>query len=155
MQNAATVISHDTEETRAFGEGLGRALRAQDIILLSGELGAGKTVLVEGIARGLGVSHPVSSKSFVLLGEYNGRIKLYHADLYRLTSAEQVEELGLDDYCSDGALVVEWPERAWEMFPGDCLVVRFRIVDEMSRELSLEARGARGNELRSALARGG
>ncbi|HZP26590.1 MAG TPA: tRNA (adenosine(37)-N6)-threonylcarbamoyltransferase complex ATPase subunit type 1 TsaE [Dehalococcoidia bacterium] len=149
---AGALVSGGPEETRRLGERLGAVLRPEDVILLSGELGAGKTVFVEGLARGLGVAHAVSSKSFVLLGEYTGRIKLYHADLYRLESVEQVEELGLDDYCSDGALVVEWPERAWDLFSGDALVVRFSIVDESSRELTLEARGPRGRELAVALA---
>lgn len=145
------LASASPAETRRLGERLASALQPEDVVLLSGELGAGKTVFVEGIARGLGVAHSISSKSFVLLGEYAGRIKLYHADLYRLESPEQVDELGLDDYCRDGALVVEWPERDWGLFPDDVLVVRFLIVDEGSRELTLEARGPRGRELAQAL----
>ena len=147
----AAVRSSSPAETRRWGARLGRSLEAADVVLLSGELGAGKTVFVAGIARGLGVPHGISSKSFVLVGEYQGRIKLHHADLYRLDNWEQAEELGLNDYTLDGALVVEWPERAWELFPSDFLLVRFEIWEERERRLSFEPHGGRAEALAKAL----
>ena len=140
-------------ETRRLGTRLGRLLRAGDVVLLSGELGAGKTVFVQGIARGMGYEGAVSSKSFVLLGEYTGRVKLYHADLYRLEAPEQSEELALEEVCADGALVVEWPERAPGIFPPDHLLVRFAVTGERTRTLTLEACGDRAEELAQALAK--
>ena len=134
-------------ETRKLGERLGRLLRAGDVILLAGELGAGKTTFVQGLARGMGYAGSVSSKSFVLLGEYAGRVKLYHADLYRLESPEQVQELALEEVCSDGALAVEWPERAEGVLPPEHLQVQFEVTGENSRTLRLEARGGRAREL--------
>jgi tRNA threonylcarbamoyladenosine biosynthesis protein TsaE len=139
-------------QTRRLAARLGRLLRPGDVVLLSGELGAGKTVFVQGLARGLGVAEPVSSKSFVLLGEYHGRTVLYHADLYRLEAPEEAEELALSEYCVDGALAVEWPERAPDVFPPDHLSVRFDIGGERTRTLTLEARGPRAAELLSKLA---
>ncbi len=128
--SAPALKSRTPDETRALGERLGRLLRAGDAVLLAGELGAGKTTFVQGVAHGMGFPGAVSSKSFVLLGEYEGDAKLYHADLYRLEYPLQVEELGLDDVCADGALVVEWPERADGMLPPEHLWIEFRITGE-------------------------
>ena len=149
-----TIKSGSPAETRRLGARLGRLLRPGDIVLLSGELGSGKTCLVQGIARGLGVSGPVTSKSFVLLGEYQGRLRLYHADLYRLEEPSQAEELALTEYCAPGALVVEWADRAWEVFPPEHLLVRLEIVGGRERQFTFEARGARYQELADALAKG-
>ena len=138
-------------DTRKLGERLGRLLGAGDVILLAGELGAGKTTFVQGLARGIGYAGSVSSKSFVLLGEYAGRVKLYHADLYRLESPEQVQELALEEVCSDGALAVEWPERAEDVLPPEHLRVEFEVTGEHSRTLRLSASGERAREVLDAL----
>jgi tRNA threonylcarbamoyladenosine biosynthesis protein TsaE len=146
-----TLESKSTEDTRAFGARLGRAVRAGDVILLSGELGAGKTLFVQGMARGLGFEGPVSSKSFVILGEYAGREKLYHADLYRLDDPQQVEELALDEITADGVLAVEWPERADYVLPEGRLLIRFEVTSAETRRLHLEPAGERAAELAKAL----
>src|SRR3990172_7732163 len=105
-------------QTRRIGERIGRMLRAGDVVLLSGELGAGKAVLAQGIAKGLGVTDPVKSSSFVIMNEYEGAgLRLYHADLYRLEDPAQVAELALDELASGGVLVVEWPEQAGGEMP--------------------------------------
>lgn len=145
------ITSDGPEQTRALGERLGRALAEGDVVLLSGELGAGKTVFVQGMARGLGYEGGVSSKSFVLMGEYHGRIKLYHADLYRLDDPQQVEELALEEISSDGALVVEWPERGGGVLPEDALTVHFQIAGEQRRVLRPQPNGARAQALSQAL----
>src|SRR3972149_4836845 len=104
--------------------------------------GRGETVFVQGIARGRGFDGSVSSKSFVLMGEYRGRdCKLYHADLYRLDTPEQAEELAVDEYCADGVLVAEWPERAPHVFPIERLHVRFEVTAERGRRLGGEGGG--------------
>jgi tRNA threonylcarbamoyladenosine biosynthesis protein TsaE len=153
VSQSLSIESGSPAETRRLGARLGRLLRPGDIVLLSGELGSGKTCLVQGIARGLGVSGPVTSKSFVLLGEYQGRLRLYHADLYRLEEPGQAEELALTEYCAPGALVVEWADRAWEVFPPEHLLVRLEIVGARERQFAFEARGARYQELADALAK--
>ncbi|HXG41266.1 MAG TPA: tRNA (adenosine(37)-N6)-threonylcarbamoyltransferase complex ATPase subunit type 1 TsaE [Dehalococcoidia bacterium] len=152
MSGEVVVESRGPAQTRRLGERLARHLQAGDVLLLSGELGAGKTVLVQGLARGLGVKEGVSSKSFVLLGEYEGRLKLYHADLYRLEAPEEAEELALDELCRDGVLVVEWPERAWHVFPPDHLLVRIQVTGARTRRLLLSAAGERSRRLLSAIA---
>ncbi|MEX1194350.1 MAG: tRNA (adenosine(37)-N6)-threonylcarbamoyltransferase complex ATPase subunit type 1 TsaE [Dehalococcoidia bacterium] len=144
--------SSGPEDTRSFGEALGRAAEAGDVVLLSGELGAGKTVFVQGVARGLGFDGQVSSKSFVLLGEYPARLTLYHADLYRLESPEQVEELALDEISDEGMLIVEWPERGDYVLPEERLLLSFEVTSEDTRRISVDAQGERARVLGSALA---
>jgi tRNA threonylcarbamoyladenosine biosynthesis protein TsaE len=143
--------SSSPEETRRLGEALGRAAEAGDAILLSGELGAGKTVFVQGMARGLDFQGPVSSKSFVLLGEYVGRITLFHADLYRLESPAEVEDLALEEISRDGVLVVEWPERGDVVLPGERLTLHFEVRGPETRRITAEATGARAQALAEAL----
>lgn len=146
-----TLASNSPDDTRALGARLGPALQAGDVVLLSGELGAGKTHFVQGMARGLGFEGNVSSKSFVIMGEYAGRVKLYHADLYRLDDPQQVYDLALDEIARDGVLVVEWPERAGYVLPEEHLLVRFEVTGEDTRVLSVEAIGERASVLAKAL----
>ena len=154
MSGAIEFVSRGPGETRRLGARLGRLLRPADAVLLSGDLGAGKTVFVQGIARGMGFEGSVSSKSFVLMGEYQGRqCKLYHADLYRLEGPEQAEELALDEYSADGVLVAEWPERAPHVFPPERLHVRFEVTGERGRRLTVEAEGERPRRLLERLRR--
>ncbi len=154
VATSLTLKSRSPAETRRIGARLGRLLQAGDIVLLTGELGSGKTCLVQGIGRGLAVPDPVTSKSFVLLGEYQGRLTLYHSDLYRLEDPLEAEDLALTEYCAEGALVVEWADRAWEVFPPEHLLVRLDITGTRERDLTLEARGERYEGLLAAFARG-
>jgi len=154
VATSLTLKSRSPAETRRIGARLGRLLQAGDIVLLTGELGSGKTCLVQGIGRGLAVPDPVTSKSFVLLGEYQGRLTLYHSDLYRLEDPLEAEDLALTEYCAEGALVVEWADRAWEVFPPEHLLVTLEITGTRERDLTLEARGERYEGLLAAFARG-
>ena len=110
----ATTTSRETSapaETEAAGEELGRRLRAGDLVLLKGELGAGKTTFVRGMARGSGSAAPVASPTFQLVRIYPGRLQLAHVDLYRLEKGDELRDLGLDELLDAGAVVVEWGER--------------------------------------------
>jgi tRNA threonylcarbamoyladenosine biosynthesis protein TsaE len=146
-----TLASDSPAATRRIGARLGRRLRAGDAILLLGELGTGKTCFTQGIGRGLDSTDQVKSSSFVLVNEYAGRLKLYHADLYRLEDPREVMELALEETAADGVLAVEWPERAWNELPPEHLLVRLEWVDERRRRLTFEARGSRYEELVDAL----
>ena len=130
-------------ETRALGFQLAAMLRPGDVLLLLGDLGAGKSELTRGIARGLGVTCPVASPSFTILNVYDeGRIPLYHFDWYRLNSAEELYEMGMDEYLGgDGVAVVEWPSRCPEAVPDTYLEVRIDTVGERDREIILTPRG--------------
>ena len=98
-------------ETEAIGEELGRRLRNGDLVLLKGELGAGKTTLVRGMAKGSGSAAPVGSPTFQLVRVYPGRVQLAHVDLYRVENGEEVRDLGLEELLDQGAVVVEWGDR--------------------------------------------
>ncbi|WP_322818943.1 tRNA (adenosine(37)-N6)-threonylcarbamoyltransferase complex ATPase subunit type 1 TsaE [Tepidiforma sp.] len=147
------LASASEEETRSLGERLGRFLRRGDVVLLSGDLGSGKTCLTQGIGRGLGCRGQVNSPSFVLMNEYAGREVLYHVDLYRIEDVEELDELGLWDYAEKGVLVIEWPERGAELLPGDGLIVELRPgeLGPRTRRLRFIPRGVRGRELVEAL----
>jgi tRNA threonylcarbamoyladenosine biosynthesis protein TsaE len=146
---AFDTVSRDA--TEALGEALAPLLAAGDVLVLSGDLGAGKTQLTKGIARGLGVEEPVTSPTFNLLLVHEGRIPLYHFDLYRLEIAEQLEDL---DYWgtleADGVSVVEWGDRFADAIPADGVTVRIHITDDDARRLQLEPLGARGEALAAA-----
>lgn len=146
------VATSDEEETRGLGETLGRALRKGDVVLLSGDLGTGKTCLTQGIGRGLDSAAPVNSPSFVLMNEYRGRETLYHVDLYRIEDVEELDDLGLWDYAEKGVLVIEWPERGADLLPGDGLVIELRYGDiDRQRRLRFLPRGPRGEQLVEAI----
>jgi tRNA threonylcarbamoyladenosine biosynthesis protein TsaE len=131
-------------ETRRLGERIGRLLRAGDVVLLSGELGAGKTVLAQGMGRGMGVVDPIKSSSFVIMNEYDGAtLRLYHADLYRLEDPEQVAELALDELAAKGVLLVEWPERAIAEMPGEHLQCTLDYAGAHGRRIEISATGER------------
>ena len=140
-------------ETRRLGERIGRMLRAGDVVLLSGELGAGKTVLAQGIGRGMGVADPIKSSSFVIMNEYDGSsLRLYHADLYRLEEPEQVAELALDELAAAGVLVVEWPERAMQEMPAERLHLQLRYDGARGRIIDIRADGERYDAIARRLA---
>ena len=137
------MLSHSPEETRAFGRRLAEQLRPGDVLLFYGNLGAGKSEMTRGIAEGLGVSGPVTSPSFTILNVYDdGRVPLYHFDWYRLESAEELYEMGMDEYLGgDGVAVVEWPTQCPEEIPDTHLAVTLKPVGESDREITLTPMG--------------
>jgi tRNA threonylcarbamoyladenosine biosynthesis protein TsaE len=124
------------EETRAVGEALAGLLEAGDAVVLTGELGAGKTTLVQGVARGSGVQAHVVSPTFTLVREYAGRLDLAHVDVYRLDRVQDVVDLGLDEL-GDGrsVLLVEWGDAIEELLPGDRLRVELTTADPLGGEV--------------------
>ncbi|HLF78527.1 MAG TPA: tRNA (adenosine(37)-N6)-threonylcarbamoyltransferase complex ATPase subunit type 1 TsaE [Dehalococcoidia bacterium] len=143
--------SKSPAETKRLGERLARQLQAGDVLLLQGELGAGKTCFAQGIGRGLRVKEVVKSSSFVLVNEYQGRLHVYHADLFRLTDPREVADLALEENAADGLLLVEWPEVAFAELPQEHLLVRFEATGDHSRVITLEARGERYEVLLSKM----
>jgi tRNA threonylcarbamoyladenosine biosynthesis protein TsaE len=142
------IISHRPEETQDFGTRLGQLAQPGDIFLLVGELGAGKTCLTQGIARGLGIKEYAASPSFVVVRELYGRLPLYHMDFYRLDNLEEIADLGLDDYFyGQGVSVVEWADKGLSLLPPEHLLVEMSYVSDTSRRLKLKARGKRYRQL--------
>ena len=133
----ALTISHSPEETFDFGSGLAVSLKKGAVLALSGDLGAGKTHLVKGIAKGLGIDADVTSPTFTLIHEYTGgRLPLYHIDLYRLDEAEEALKIGLDEYLeSDGVTVIEWADKFAELIPADARWIKLRALEGDLREI--------------------
>ena len=131
-------------ETKALGEALAAQLRAGDVLLLQGSLGAGKSELARGIARGLGVSGHVPSPSFTILQVYeDGRLPLYHFDWYRITSAEELYEIGLSEYLyGSGVCIIEWPDIARDALPDTYVRINISITGEHDRQFSIEPVGS-------------
>lgn len=146
------LISHSPEQTQYIGVKLGELAQAGDVFLLTGKLGSGKTCLAQGIAWGLEVKDYASSPSFVLVKEHQGRLPLYHIDLYRLNRVEEIQEVGLDDYFyGKGICVVEWAEKGGIALPSEHLLINLEFVSATERRLTFEAKGARYQELVSEL----
>jgi len=142
------IISHNAAETEALGEKFGRAAERGLVLALSGDLGAGKTQLVKGIARGLGAAARVHSPTFTLVNEYGGgRLKLFHLDLYRLETPAQILSAGIEEFLSpDGVAVIEWAERLedgrWKMEDGKIRKVKIEIISESLRKIIYDDFGA-------------
>jgi len=143
--NASSRTSHSPAETERFGEALAPALARGDLVALVGELGAGKTRFVTGLACALGCGARVRSPSFAIVNEYHGRLLLLHLDLYRLAAAD-TETLGLEEYLERGALVVEWGDRLPARHLAEALVLSF-AGDGETRVVTASAAGGRGRAL--------
>jgi tRNA threonylcarbamoyladenosine biosynthesis protein TsaE len=135
--------THHALETKAMGEALAAQLQAGDVVVLQGDLGAGKSELARGIARGLGVQGHVPSPSFTILQVYeDGRLPLYHFDWYRVGSGEELYELSLEEYLYGGGVsVIEWPGMAPEALPETYLRIAIGITGETDRRFSVEPVG--------------
>ncbi len=144
------ILSQSASETIRIGKKIAGFLKPGDVIALTGELGAGKTQLTKGIAAGIGVRKPgyVSSPSFTLINEYEGRIPLYHIDLYRLETEMEAQELGLEEYFRGmGVTVVEWADRIPSLLPNEILTINIGYTGKKTRIIEIIAKGKRYAEL--------
>lgn len=151
-----TLTTISDAQTRALGARLGRLLARGDVIALSGDLGAGKTTFVQGLARGLGITAPITSPTFILVNRYRTPAghQLQHADCYRLKDAPlEMWDLGLEDLLAgDDIVVIEWADRIPGLLPADYLDITFEYVDEARRRLAFRGHGTRWETLVRELA---
>jgi tRNA threonylcarbamoyladenosine biosynthesis protein TsaE len=145
--------THSPEETREIGARLGAIVTTGDVILLDGTLGAGKTHFTQGIAQGLGITGAVRSPTFTLINEYTeGRVPLYHIDLYRTEGNADLATIGLETYFEgDGVVVIEWSAKGVAWLPADALRITITPVDETRRHFHIEGTGARSAMLATTL----
>ncbi len=133
------IISSSARETREIGKNLARGLGPGSVVALYGDLGAGKTAFVQGLAEGLGIKARVTSPTFSIVNEYAGRLPLFHFDLYRLSSADDLYEIGWDEYLDRGGIcAVEWSENAEGVFDIGVIKVRITTIDAFTRKISIE-----------------
>jgi len=139
MITSQTIDTRTVEETIGFGTYLAAGLQPGDVLALSGELGAGKTVLVKGLAHGLGISQEVTSPTFTLIHEYSGgRLTLVHVDLYRLNSVEQALAIGMEEYLEgSGVTVIEWAEKIDPLLPQRTRRIRIQSLGENARRIEV------------------
>lgn len=139
MITSQRVDTHSLEETLQFGERIGHDLQRGDVIALFGDLGAGKTALIKGIAHGLGVTQEVTSPTFTLVHEYTGgRLPLFHIDLYRLDNPEQALAIGIEDYLNGpGATAIEWAEKIESLMPTTAVRIRITVLDDNGRRIEV------------------
>jgi tRNA threonylcarbamoyladenosine biosynthesis protein TsaE len=147
-----TLTTHSPEQTRRLGQLIGGLARGNDLYLLKGNLGTGKTHLVQGIAFGLGIKEYACSPSFMIAREYHGRLALYHLDLYRLDHIEEIADLGLDEYFRDDAVcAIEWAEKGSGVLPQDNLTIKLEYLPGEVRRISFLPQGIRYVELAAAI----
>lgn len=135
---AQSFRTHSPEETQAIGERVGQNLKPGDIVALIGDLGAGKTCLTQGIARGVKIepNQIVNSPSYTLINEYAGKIPIYHIDLYRLQRQEEILDLGLEEYLEgNGICIIEWADRMLDLLPEGCMTIELSWEDEFIRNI--------------------
>ncbi|ABC77409.1 tRNA (adenosine(37)-N6)-threonylcarbamoyltransferase complex ATPase subunit type 1 TsaE [Syntrophus aciditrophicus] len=152
------ILSRKAEETLYIGKIIGSCLTAGDVVALIGELGAGKTSLTQGIARGLEISesYAITSPTFTLINEYPGRHVLYHFDVYRLQGSNDLEDMGYEEYFyGKGVSVIEWAEKIADIIPETAITIEITFLDENTRRIEISAPEKRLEEISSALSKGG
>ena len=137
-------VSHSTQETEQFGEEVAKSLRGGDVLAFTGSLGMGKTAFTRGLARGLGCRGRVTSPTFTIVNEYDGKTPLFHFDMYRLGSSEELFDIGWDDYLARGGVcAVEWSERVSDALPDDTIYVDIARGEEDENTRTITVTGGR------------
>ena len=136
--------SHNTQETEQFGEEVAKSLRGGDVLAFTGSLGMGKTAFTRGLARGLGCRGRVTSPTFTIVNEYDGKTPLFHFDMYRLGSSDELFDIGWDDYLARGGVcAVEWSERVSDALPDDTIYVDIARGEEDENMRTITVTGGR------------
>ncbi len=149
-----TIITKSPEETKNLGKEVSKLTKPGDLLAFYGELGAGKTCFIQGISQGLKVKDYVTSPSFTIMNEYQGKIPIYHFDLFRLDNDEDILELGYEEYFyGEGLTVIEWAEKIEQLLPKEHLKVDIKFKDRYQRTISFISQGDRFNKFLEELNR--
>ncbi|WP_120168834.1 tRNA (adenosine(37)-N6)-threonylcarbamoyltransferase complex ATPase subunit type 1 TsaE [Thermohalobacter berrensis] len=143
------IVTNSPEETKEFGYKLGTLLKGGDILCLSGDLGAGKTTLTQAIAEGMGIEDYITSPTFTIINEYEGKLPLYHFDVYRLEGPEAMDDLGYEEYFySNGVCIIEWANLIEEILPEERINITIKRGNgENKREIIIDGVGKRHEEI--------
>ncbi len=145
-------VTNTVDETIDIGIKLGKALRPGDLVCLDGDLGSGKTHLTKGIALGLGIRDHITSPTFNIVNEYDGRLKFYHFDVYRVNDPDEIAAIGFDEYIfSDAASVIEWADYIRDLIPEEHIQIQITKESETRRNISIQWFGKRYDYLKEAL----
>jgi tRNA threonylcarbamoyladenosine biosynthesis protein TsaE len=150
LRRNIVIQTRSASETVQIGKTIGKCLLSGDVVALVGELGAGKTQFIKGLASGVGIEDPthISSPSFTLIHEYSGKIPFYHIDLFRLGREQEAEELGLEDYFQGrGITAIEWADKIPSLLPEELLFVSIAYVDKNIRSLEVAGKGKHFEDL--------
>jgi tRNA threonylcarbamoyladenosine biosynthesis protein TsaE len=133
------IATRNRKETILLGERIGKSLKAGDVVALSGELGAGKTTLIQGIAKGLGIKDWVTSPTFTIINEFKGPVDLYHMDLYRIDRIDEAIEEQMEEYFTKGGVtVIEWAEKAGPILPEGTIEINLKILSDDERKIDIK-----------------
>jgi len=146
MKDEINFVTNSPEETQEIGNQIGKLLKPGDVVALIGDLGSGKTCLTQGIAKGCGVDENqyVSSPSYIIVNEYVAGCPIYHLDLYRIRSASEIWDLGLEEYLyGSGVCIIEWADRLQDELPESYLKIELFYVDENTREMRISSVGTK------------
>ncbi|MBN1291029.1 MAG: tRNA (adenosine(37)-N6)-threonylcarbamoyltransferase complex ATPase subunit type 1 TsaE [Candidatus Latescibacteria bacterium] len=136
-------ITHSEQDTIKVAHEFAETLEPGSVVALIGDLGAGKTVFARGVAKFLEIQEKITSPTFTLINEYNGKFRLYHMDLYRLNSVKEIEDLGIDDYLyGDGICLIEWAEKLDDRIPPYAITVTLKLIVRDTREITIERNDA-------------
>jgi tRNA threonylcarbamoyladenosine biosynthesis protein TsaE len=150
LRHKMVLQTRSASETIRIGKNIGNRLLPRDVVALVGELGAGKTQFIKGLAAGVGIGNPtyISSPSFTLINEYPGKIPFYHIDLFRLGREKEAEELGLEDYFQGGGITaIEWADKIPSLLPKEMLFISIRYIDKNIRSVEIIGKGKRFEDL--------
>ena len=149
-----TIITKSPEETKNLGKDVSKLVKTGDILAFYGELGAGKTCFIQGISLGLEVKDYVTSPSFTIINEYQGKVPIYHFDLFRLNNVEEILELGYEEYFyGEGLTVIEWAEKIEQLLPKEHLKIDIKFKYRYERTISFISQGDRFNKFLKELSK--
>ena len=154
MKKLLKINTNNTEETEKLGYNIGKLLKGGEIICMDGDLGVGKTTMTKSLAKGLDIDDHITSPTFTIVNEYEGRLKLYHFDVYRISDVEEMYDLGYEEYFySGGVCIIEWSNLIKEILPKERLTIEIKRIDEVSREIIINGTGNIYEELIEELSR--
>lgn len=152
MKDLLQFKTNNATETEELGRKLGEALKGGEVIAMTGDLGAGKTTMTKALAKGLGIDDHVTSPTFTILNEYEGRLKLFHFDVYRIDDIEEMYDLGFEEYIyGDGVSIIEWSNLIKEILPDDTINIEILATDDEKRNIKISGRGKKFDNLSKEL----